>query len=195
MRTIKVLSATFLAMMLAVTVLADSATRLKTDTEKSFFSEVIQACQSAVAGIKTTWQEDSRSGYKNGDRITEDSEKYPLVHYFKVSWADNKRIEEASMKANQELEAFVPEMQKQVANTDTKAFEELAAKLGKAAEAGDMAEVARLQKEAEVMAKQIEEGYKPMDQKVESIIEKKLPRDVKITVRNAIKKIYESFNK
>jgi hypothetical protein len=181
-------------MMLAATLLADSSTRLKTDAEKSFFNEVIKACQSAVAGIKTTWEEERRSGVRNNDRITEDSEKYPLVHHFHISWADNKRIEEASMKANQELEAFAPEMQKQVANTDTKAFEELAAKLGKAAEAGDMAEVERLQKEAEVMAKQIEEGYKPMNQKIESIIEKNLPRDVKMTVRIAINKFYESFN-
>lgn len=194
MRTIRILSITLLAMLLAATLLADSATRLKTDTEKTFFDEVIKACQSATAGIKTTWEEDSRSGDENDDRITEDSEKYPLVHYFNISWADNKRIDEARLKADQELEAFAPEMQKQVANTDTKAFEELAAKLGKAAEAGDMVEVARLQKEAEVMAKQMEEGYKPMNQKVDSIIEKNMPHDVRMTVRIAINKFYESFS-
>ncbi|OGK07071.1 MAG: hypothetical protein A2W80_16320 [Candidatus Riflebacteria bacterium GWC2_50_8] len=181
-------------MLLAATLFADSATRLKTDTEKTFFDEVIQACQSATAGIKTTWEEGSRSGDENDDRITEDSEKYPLVHYFNISWADNKRIDEARQKADQKLEAFAPEMQKQVENTDTKAFEELAAKIGKAAEAGDMAEVTRLQKEAEVMAKQMEEGYKPMNQKVESIIEKNMPHDVRMTVRIAINKFYESFN-
>lgn len=194
MKTAKMLSITLLAILFAAPLFADSATRLKTDTEKNFFNEVIQACQSSVAGIKTAWEENNRSGDKNEERITEDSEKYPLVHYFNVSWADNKRIDEAKLKTDQELAALAPEMQNQAANTDTKAFEELAAKLGKAAEAGNMAEVERLQKEAEVMAKQMEEGYKPMNQKVDSIIEQNLPRDVKMTVRIAINKFYESFN-
>ncbi|MBU1107339.1 MAG: hypothetical protein KKB51_11770 [Candidatus Riflebacteria bacterium] len=191
----KLLSIAFLSMIFAVTLFADSATRPKTDVEKSFFNGVIQACQSAVAGIKTTWEEETRSGDKNDDRITEDSEKYPLVHYFNVSWADNKRIQEAKMKADKELEAIAPKMQQSVAGTDTKAFEELAAKLGKAAEAGDMAEVERLQKEAEVMAKQMEEGYKPLNQEIDSIVEKNQPHDAELKVRIAINKFYESFTK
>ncbi|PKL41537.1 MAG: hypothetical protein CVV41_18275 [Candidatus Riflebacteria bacterium HGW-Riflebacteria-1] len=195
MRTVRILSISLLAMLLAATLLADSATRLKTDTEKTFFNEVIQACQSATAGIKTTWEEDSRSGDKNDDRITEDSEKYPLVHYFNISWADNAKIQEARTRSDTELAALAPKLQARVASTDTTAFEELANKMGKAAEAGDMVEVARLQKEAEVMAKQMEEGSKSFNQEVESIVEKNLPHDVNLTVRIAINKFYESFNK
>jgi len=181
-------------MLITVTLFADSSTRPKTDVEKKFFDEVIGACESAVAGITTTWDEENRSGEENNDRITEDSEKYPLVHYFNVSWADFKRIEEARSALDKELEILAPKLQEQAGSMDTKAFEELAAKIGKAAEAGDFATVEKLQKEAEVMAKELEAGGKQMGQQVDSLTEKHTPHDVSLKVRIAVNSFYKDFS-
>jgi len=194
MKSAKLLSVTFLALLFAVNLFADSATRPKTDVEKKFFDEVIGACESAIAGINATWDEESRSGEENNDRITEDSEKYPLVHYFNVSWADFKRIEEARAALDKELEILAPKLQEQTNSMDTKAFEELAAKIGKAAEAGDFATVEKLQKEAEVMAKQLEAGGKQMGQQVDSLTEKHTPHDVSLKVRIAVNSFYKDFS-
>lgn len=194
MKSAKLLSFILLTLLFTVTLFADSATRPKTDVEKKFFDEVIGACESAIAGINTTWDEESRSGEENNDRITEDSEKYPLVHYFNVSWADFKRIEEARAALDKELEILAPKLQEQTNSMDTKAFEELAAKIGKAAEAGDFATVEKLQKEAEVMAKQLEAGGKQMGQQVDDLSEKHTPHDVSLKVRIAVNNFYQNFS-
>ncbi len=194
MKSVKLLSITLLAILLTSALFADSATRPKTAVETKFFDEIIQACQSAVSGIKTTWEEENRSGDKNDDRITEDSEKYPLVHYFNVSWADRKRINDARATLDKELEALAPKLKEQVNSFDSKAFEELAAKIGKAAEAGDLATVERLQKEAEVMSKQMEAGFQPMNQQIDDLTAKHTPHDVNLRVCIAVNRFYESFS-
>jgi len=194
MKSAKLLLITLLAILFTSTLFADSATRPKTDVEKKFFDEVIAACQAAVAGINTSWDEENRSGEENDDRITEDSEKYPLVHYFNVSWVDSKRIEEARARIDKELETLAPKLQEQTKSFDTKAFEELAARIGKAAEAGDFATVEKLQKEAEVMAKQLETGGRQMDQEINSLTEKHTPHDVSLKVRIAVNNFYQNFS-
>jgi hypothetical protein len=194
MKSAKLLSITLLAILLTVSLFADSSTRPKTEVETKFFDEVIRACESAIAGISTTWDEENRSGDENNDRITEDSEKYPLVHYFNVSWADFKRIEEARAVLDKELEALAPKLQEQANSFDSKAFEELAARIGKAAEAGDFATVEKLQKDAEVMAKQLETGGKQMGQQVDDLTEKHTPHDVSLKVRIAVNNFYQNFS-
>lgn len=173
---------------------ADSDTRPKTAAEKSFFQQVLQTCSAATAGIKTTWDEDGRSGDDETDYINTDSEKYPLVHYFSVAWRDSKRIQEADAKTQLELAAKVPDMKNSMNNDANKELEQLAEKLGKAAEAGNFEEVGRLQKQIEELAKRISDGFAPVNQELEKIIERNVPRDVNLRVRIAINKFYESFD-
>ncbi|MBU1105790.1 MAG: hypothetical protein KKB51_03895 [Candidatus Riflebacteria bacterium] len=185
----------FVLMILAFTgvLFADSETRPKTAAEISFFDQVIQACNAATTGIMTVWDENDRSGDEQDENIASGSEKYPLVHYFSIEWRDKKRIDEAQAKLELELANKMPEVQNSVDNDTNKELEQLAEKAGKAAEAGNFEEMARLQKQIEEVSKKIESGFAPVNQEINAIIERNAPRDVNIRVRIAINNFNESF--
>ena len=189
----RIASIAFLALSFSAATFADSDTRPMTPLEKRFLTEAFQACEKAVSGIQSTWDEERDDSNEPGDRIATDSDNSPLVYYDNFHWVDNVRIVEARRKADTELEELTPTLQANVASTDTKAYEELAEKIGKAAEAGNMAEVARLQKNLEALAEKIEQGAQPLDQAINRTVEQNLPHDVEVTVRIAINKFYDSF--
>lgn len=193
--SIKKIIVPFLLVMAFVSPLrGDSDTRPKTAAEKSFFQKVIQACGTAVAGIKTVWEEDSRSGDEETDYINTDSEKYPLVHYYRIAWQDNARIQEARSKLEQEMLLLIPAMQENMNSDKTSGIEKLAEQLGKAAEAGNIGEMERIQKEIEVLSAKMKADMAPLDKNMKDLTEKNAPRDVELSVRIAINNFSESFD-
>lgn len=173
---------------------ADGETREKTVAEKEWFKKVAQACNNAIAGISSDWEVDSSSRDEESDRINTGAEDYPLVHYYHIAWKDSKKIDEAQIKVEEAMSQMLPKLQEQQNNTDTGAYDRLAEKMGAAVEAGNLAEVERLSKELEAMAKKLEASYDPLNSELKGIIEKHAPRDATLTVRIKINQFSESFS-
>ncbi len=173
---------------------ADSDARPKTAAEKSFFQQVIKVCDTAVSGIKTAWEEDSRSGNEETDYINTDSEKYPLTHYYRIAWQDSARIQEARSKLEQEMMLLVPAMKENMNSANTGGIEKLAEQLGKAAEAGNTVEMQRIQKEIEILTEKMKADMAPLDKNMKDLTAKNAPRDVELSVRISINNFSESFD-
>lgn len=192
----KALLLTILVTMLASAVLADSDARPAKDVEKDFFNKVITACESAVAGIKTTWEQADKSGAekKEFELISVGSENAPLTHGYYIEWADQQKIEKANAEISGALANKVPEVQANSETQELKELDELAEKIAAAAAAGNFAEVEKLNKQAEEIATRQEATFAETDKGINDIIERLAPRDSRIVVRIALNQFYQGFD-
>lgn len=189
-----VLVALICCLLIGFAAFADGETRAKTAAEKEWFKKVAQACGSAIAGISSDWEVDSRSDAEETDRINTGAEDYPLVHYYHIAWKDHKKFDEAQVKVEEAMSQMLPKLQEQQNSTDTSAYDRLAEKMGAAVEAGNLVEVERLSKELEAMAKKLEASYDPLNSELKGIIEKYAPRDATLSVRIKLNQFNESFS-
>lgn len=187
---------TVLAFLITCTLLADSDSRPASAVEKTFFTSIAAACEAAIAGVKTGWEQTDKSGGEEEefDLVGVGSENAPLIHHFYAEWTDQARIEKANTEISEALAAKMPEVQENSETPEMKKLEELADQIAAAASAGNLSEVDRLNREAEEIAARQEATFAATDKGIRDIIESMAPRDVKVIVRIAINQFYQGFD-
>ncbi|MGM0598717.1 MAG: hypothetical protein ACQETH_02760 [Candidatus Rifleibacteriota bacterium] len=195
MKTVKLITLFLMVTFAQCLLFADAEVRTKTPAEKNFYQKVIQACNKAVSTINTNWHQKRSPRKKQSKHISVGSEKSLLTYFFRVSWQDKEKIIAAGKKAQEKMAGSMTNMSQAVDSNRTKALEELAKKMGAAAEAKDFTEIARLQKEAEKLSEKIENEIAPSKQKLENIIKEHAPRDARLKVKIAVNRLLQRFAK
>lgn len=190
----KALLFTLLLVMLTSAILADSDARPADANEKQFFIDTIAACESAVASIKTTWEQTNKSGSEVIDYLPVGSDNAPLSHHFYVEWANQPEIDKANAATSEALAGKVTEVQANSETPELKQLEELAEKVAAAATAGNLAEVEKLNKQIEEISAKQEAAFSVTDKSIKDIIERLAPRDAEIVVRIGINQRYQSLD-
>ena len=137
-----------------VTAYADGGiSRKTTPAEKKFLETLHSELRAVLPKAPEKWQCDIEPERKY-DEIGEGFEKYPVVMGAAASYV---KIEtQAEGEAKEKAMVEIGEKKKPSIDVIMKKQEELALKIGKAAESMDMKEIEKLQKESEILAKEAE---------------------------------------
>jgi len=154
--------------------------RPATEAEKTYNSTVLKTFKDAMPKALEGWEMIEGDAPAPLETVNEGFEKYPCVVNFSSNWKkkispedENKKLEEGAkiMKAGEEKMQEISKKQ-----------EALSVKIGKAVEAGNMAEMEKLKPEMEKIAKEAEAYAAEQQKKLGASSFAELSRDVKADI-------------
>ncbi len=180
---LRILSIVLLAAGLACLLFADGESRKSTEKEKQFYQEVLTVIKNAIPPGPSGWSE-SRPDVDPLETVSVGTENYPFRFEYNVSWDDNERKQKADEKM---LDATKPIMtdagRKAELDKLMKENEKLAKQLGDAISKNDQAGGQKIMKQLEALQKKIEVVTNAQDKEMDAALEKTSARDVSANVR------------
>lgn len=169
--TTRIIAVSVACLLLASPVWADGETRPATRAEMDFMHRVHAAFQKAAPRSGPGgWEETERSGGEVDDRVTKGAEGYPMRLAYHLKWVDSAKIEAARQKMEEIArdQAASPAAATGPDPAQQRRYEELAAKIGAAAERGDVKTMERLQKEMEAVGQQMNRPFEESDRRIKA---------------------------
>lgn len=171
---------------------ADTDTRPATKQEKEFYRQVMTTIEKALPTAPKGWDTLNRSEVKELQRVAAGLKDSPFFISYHVNWQDTKRKKTADDKmqkaVDQQSSAGKFDNSKLMAQ-----YEKLAEHLGKAAEAGDMKKVEKLQAEMEKIAAKMNGDFQADDNERNKLMESMAPHDVNASITVNVNAFYRDF--
>lgn len=178
---------TGLALMLILTITmasgirADGESRPATQAEKDFHVRTLTAFAAAVPGTLPGWELREKTDIKPLRYVGVDSEQYPMMLGYSISWQDSGRLAEYDARVTSAGEAMARRGPDASLEALEKKYNHLAEKIGQAAEKGDYAAAQKLQAEMAQVAQQLQEAQDANNAGVNRVLADQ-PHDVRVTV-------------
>lgn len=190
---IRIVAVTVTCLFLASPVRADVESRPATEAEIVFMNKVHSAfLKAAPKSGPAGWEESERTSDDISDSVAKGVEGYPMRLDYQLKWVDSAKYD----AARQKTEDFAGGHAAASTGADPALqlrYEQLAAKIGAAAEKGDMKAIERLQKEMDAVGQKMNKPFEEGERKVNAASKALAPRDAYAKLSLAVNESWLAF--
>lgn len=180
--------------LLPAPVRADGDSRPATAAETAFFRRVLPALAKAAPPGPAGWELSEQSDTAPPRRMGVGTEVEPLRATYRLTWSDTARLRQAQEAQAAAGAAAMQRLSGEQSTADQeKRMEELAQKLGAAAERGDAAEVKRLQAQMEEVSQAMAKVFERQDRELKAAMDPHQARDAEAALLITVNVFGEDF--